>query len=81
VVELLLREVAGLPVVEVSVWAGMSEENKKKMVEGMTRVLEGLGIPRDAITVIIHEIPKANWATGGELHSEKLMNHVRAGAK
>ena len=30
--------------VQVSVWAGMSEENKKKVVEGMTRVLEELGI-------------------------------------
>jgi 4-oxalocrotonate tautomerase family enzyme len=49
----------------------MSEENKKKVVEGMTRVLEELGIPRDAVTVIIYEASKSNWATGGQLHSEK----------
>jgi phenylpyruvate tautomerase PptA (4-oxalocrotonate tautomerase family) len=35
--------VAELPVVQVSVWAGISKENKKKVVEGMTRVLEELG--------------------------------------
>jgi 4-oxalocrotonate tautomerase len=58
-------------VVQVSVWAGMSEEDKKKVVEGMTRVFEGLGIPREAVTVIIYEAPKTNWATGGQLHSEK----------
>ena len=63
-----------LPVVQVTVWAGMSEENKKKAVEGMTRVLEELGIPRDAVTVIIYEAPKGNWATGGQLHSEKFPN-------
>ena len=57
--------------VQVSVWAGMSKENKEKVVEGMTRVLEGLGIPREAVTVIIYEAPKTNWATGGQLHSEK----------
>lgn len=63
-----------LPVVQVSVWAGMSEENKKKVVEGITKVLEELGIPREAVTVIIYEAPKNNWATGGQLHSEKFAN-------
>jgi 4-oxalocrotonate tautomerase len=63
-----------LPVVQVSVWAGMSKENKKKVVEGITRVLEELGIPREAITVIIYEAPKTNWASGGKLHSEKFAN-------
>jgi 4-oxalocrotonate tautomerase len=66
--------VAELPVVQVSVWAGMSKEDKKKVVEGMTRILEELGIPRDAVTVIIYEAPKTNWATGGKLHSEKYAN-------
>jgi 4-oxalocrotonate tautomerase len=63
-----------LPMVQVSVWAGMSEKNKKKVVEGITRVLEELGIPREAVTVIIYETPKTNWATGGQLHSEKYPN-------
>jgi 4-oxalocrotonate tautomerase len=63
-----------LPVVQISVWSGMSEENKKKIVEGMTGVLMELGIPRDAVTVIIYEVPKGNWATGGQLHSEKYPN-------
>jgi 4-oxalocrotonate tautomerase len=63
--------VSDLPVVQVSAWAGMTERNKKKVVEGITRVLEELGIPREAVTVIIYEVPKTNWATGGHLHSEK----------
>lgn len=49
-------EVTDLPVVQVSVWAGMSKENKKKVVEGMTRVFEELGIPREAVTIIIYEV-------------------------
>jgi 4-oxalocrotonate tautomerase len=49
----------------------MSEEAKKKVADGMTRVLTDLGIPKEAVTVIFYEIPKANWATGGELHSQK----------
>jgi len=49
-------------------------ENKKKLVEGITNVLEGLGIPREAVIVIICEAPKENWASGGKLHSERFAN-------
>ena len=63
-----------MPLVQVTVWTGMSKENKKKVVEGMTRVLEELGIPREAVTVIIYEAPQTNWATGGQLHSDKYAN-------
>jgi 4-oxalocrotonate tautomerase len=63
-----------MPVVQVSVWAGMSEENKKKLVEGITKVIEELGVPREAITIIIYEVPKTDWASGGQLHSEKFGN-------
>ena len=60
-----------MPVAQLSVWAGMSKEAKKKVAEGMTRVLTELGIPKYAVTVIFYEVPKANWATGGDLHPEK----------
>jgi 4-oxalocrotonate tautomerase len=67
-------EVAKLPVVQVSVWAGISEENKKKIVEGITSVIEEIGVPREAITIIIYEVPKTDWASGGQIHSEKFGN-------
>ena len=63
-----------MPVVQVSVWAGMSSENKKKIVEGITKVMTDLGIPSQATTVIIVEIPRENWATSGKLHSETPWN-------
>ena len=66
--------VAELPVVQVSVWAGISEENKKKIVEGITRVIEEIGVPREAITILIYEVPKTDWASGGQLHSERFQN-------
>jgi 4-oxalocrotonate tautomerase len=50
----------------------MSLEVKKKVVEGITRVLVEVGIPKEAITVIICEEPKENWASGGQLHSERF---------
>jgi 4-oxalocrotonate tautomerase len=66
--------VLSVPVVQVNVWSGMSLENKKKVVEGITRILEGIGVPREAVTVIICEEPKENWASGGKLHSERFSN-------
>ena len=59
-----------MPVVQVSAWAGITKENKKKIVVGITKVLEELGIPKYAISIIINEIPKANWGIGGVLASE-----------
>ena len=61
-----------MPVVQLSVWTGISLENKKKIVQGITTVLREIGIPQDAITVIIYEAPKENWASGGQLHSERF---------
>ena len=61
-----------LPVVQVNVWSGMSLENKKRIVEGITKVMEEIGVPREAVTVVICEEPKENWASGGKLHSERF---------
>jgi 4-oxalocrotonate tautomerase len=61
-----------MPIVQVSVWEGMSPENKKKTVEGITKVFVDLGVPKEAVTIVIYEAPKSNWATGGQLHSERL---------
>ena len=63
-----------LPVVQVSVWSGISEENKKKIVEGITKTIEDTGVPREAITIILYEVPKKDWASGGQLHSERFPN-------
>jgi 4-oxalocrotonate tautomerase len=63
-----------MPLVQVSVWEGMSPENKKKTVEGITKVFEDLGVPKEAVVIVIYEAPKSNWATGGQLHSERHTN-------
>ncbi len=60
-----------MPIVQVSVWEGITLENKKKAVEGITKVFEDLGVPKEAVEIVIYEAPKNNWATGGQLHSER----------
>jgi len=67
---LLAFMVIVVPFVQVSVWAGMSSENKQKIVDGITKVLESTGVPVEAIDVAILEIPRQNWARGGKLHTE-----------
>ena len=60
-----------MPIVQVSVWEGMTLENKKKTVKGITKVFVDLGVPKAAVEIVIIEAPKSNWATGGLLHSER----------
>jgi 4-oxalocrotonate tautomerase len=60
-----------MPIVQVSVWEGITLENKKKTVEGITKVFEDLGVPKEAVHIVIYEAPKSSWATGGKLHSER----------
>lgn len=54
-----------MPIVEVKMWKGVSEDAAEQIVSGMTKVLVDLGIPERAIDVIILEIPKAYWGIGG----------------
>ena len=60
-----------MPVVTVEMWAGRSIEQKKKLVEGITAVMTDIGIPADAVHIIIKDVPKHNWATAGKLASEE----------
>jgi len=65
-----------MPVVHVNVWKGFSNENKKKVITGITKVFTEIGIPAEAVEVVIHEIPKENWGVGGEQASEKF-KHIK----
>ena len=61
-----------MPVVTVEMWEGRTIEQKKKLVEGITSVMTNMGIPSEAVHIIIKDNPKHNWATGGKLASEAL---------
>jgi 4-oxalocrotonate tautomerase len=44
----------------------MEDEHKSKVMKGITEVFTDLGIPSDAVNVVIHENELDNWATAGE---------------
>ena len=60
-----------MPVVTVEMWEGRTIEQKKQLVEDITSSFEKIGTPKEAVQIIIKDIPKHNWATGGKLASEE----------
>ena len=60
-----------MPVVTVEMWEGRTIEQKKQLAEGITSSLVKIGVPQEAVRVIIKDNPKHNWAIGGKLASEK----------
>ncbi len=59
-----------MPVVIIETWTGKSEEQKEKIIKGITQVFMDIGVPADQVTVIIHDVPKFNWGMGGEQASK-----------
>jgi len=59
-----------MPVVIVNMWAGRDDDAKRRIAEGITKVFEKENVPRDAVTVIMHDVPKNNWARAGKLCSD-----------
>ncbi len=60
-----------MPLVRIDMWAGRSPEVKQALIRNVTKaVVEAVSCPVEAVEVIIHEVDKANWATGGVAHAE-----------
>lgn len=61
-----------MPIVYVNVWEGFGKEKAKTVIKNVTKVLADLGIPEQAVEVIVNEIPKSHWGIGGVPASEKF---------
>jgi 4-oxalocrotonate tautomerase len=61
-----------MPIVHANVWEGFGEEKAKKVIQNITKVFADLGVPAQAVDVLVHEIPKSHWGIGGEPASEKF---------
>ncbi len=60
-----------MPVVIVEMWEGRTIDQKKQLVEGITAAFQKVGVSADALQIILRDVPKYNWGTGGKLASEK----------
>ncbi|MDD0840635.1 4-oxalocrotonate tautomerase [Curvibacter sp. HBC61] len=60
-----------MPTYHVEMMEGRTIEQKKKLVEEITRVsVEILGGSPESVDIIITDIKRENWATGGKLWTE-----------
>ena len=60
-----------MPTYHVEMIEGRSIEQKRKLVQEITRVtVEVLGGSPDTIDILITDVKRENWATGGKLWTE-----------
>lgn len=60
-----------MPTYHIEMMEGRTVEQKKKLVEAITQAtVDILGGTPDAVDIIITDIKRENWATGGKLWSE-----------
>jgi 4-oxalocrotonate tautomerase len=61
-----------MPVVTVQMWAGRTAAQKKALVRAITdAMVEHAGAKPTHLHVILHEVPKENWALAGVLGDER----------
>lgn len=57
-----------MPIIEVTLIEGRSIEKKVKMIRAVTdAVVETLEAPPDSVKVIVREVPKWHFGSGGEV--------------
>jgi 4-oxalocrotonate tautomerase len=62
-----------MPIVSIKIAKGRSIEQKRNLVQAITdSVVSTLDVKPEWVTVLIEELDRENWATGGKLHIDKL---------
>jgi len=60
-----------MPLVQVHMLEGRSDEQKRTLIAKVTdAVCESVGAPREAVRVLITEMPKTHWGIGGKSAQE-----------
>ena len=61
-----------MPTIRVEMFEGRTPEQKKNLVKALTQaVVDTLGGKAESVDVILYDIKRGEWATGGVLWSEK----------
>ncbi|MGQ9629963.1 MAG: 2-hydroxymuconate tautomerase [bacterium] len=61
-----------MPLVTIDLWEGRTVEQKREIARAVTEaVSSSMGVPKEAVWLIINDVPKTNWAIGGELASDR----------
>ncbi len=65
-----------MPIVTIETWP-MKEEQKPELIKKITDTFTNMGVPSQAVTVIIRETGLNNWGSAGEQHSVKFKDLKR----
>ncbi len=61
-----------MPTIRVEMFEGRTPEQKKNLVKALTQAcVDTLGSPPESVDVLLFDVKQSDWATGGELWSEK----------
>ena len=61
-----------MPTIRVELFEGRTADQKRALAHELTQAcVRALGASPDSVDVLIFEVPKQHWATGGTLWSEK----------
>ena len=61
-----------MPTIRVEMFEGRSPEQKRAMVAAITEAcVRTLGVSPESVDILLFELAKQDWATGGVLWSEK----------
>lgn len=60
-----------MPTFHIELFEGRTVEQKREFVEAITRVTcETLGCDASSVDIILADVKRENWATGGKLWSD-----------
>lgn len=61
-----------MPVIQINLMQGRTNEQKKRLAEKVTdAVIEALGVPRETVRILIHEMGPYDFAVGGVPMAER----------
>jgi 4-oxalocrotonate tautomerase len=62
-----------MPTIRVELFAGRTMEQKRALAQALTEAtVRTLGGSADAVDVIFSDVERHDWATGGQLWSDKV---------
>jgi 4-oxalocrotonate tautomerase len=57
-----------MPIMEVKLWAGRTREQKAELARRFTEAMvEVVGCPANAVSIVFEDYPQSDWAEGGVL--------------
>ena len=61
-----------MPTLRVELFEGRTPEQKRSLAKALTDArVQSLGVPASSVDVIFQDVARSDWATGGELWSDR----------